>query len=88
MDAYPESTGILVDFSEPMAAAAKQRSRISAAVGVHPCGSVRPGVEAGASPGGRYDAVVSRLASTTCPTSASASCMPRRTTCSSQAASS
>ena len=63
----PESTGVLVDFSEPMLAAAEQRLAGTGAAAGRSCAATsRHRRGATALPAGeRYDAVVSRLASTT-----------------------
>jgi SAM-dependent methyltransferase len=63
MDAFPQSTGVLVDFSEPMLAAAQQRlagkeDRWEIVRGDLSTPRWRDGLP----PGGEYDAVVSRLA--------------------------
>jgi SAM-dependent methyltransferase len=63
LDTFPESTGILVDFSEPMLAAAEQRlagreARWEIVRGDLSTPAWRDGLPAG----DRYDAIVSRLA--------------------------
>jgi tRNA (cmo5U34)-methyltransferase len=63
MDAFPESTGVLVDFSEPMLEAAEKRlasrvGRWAIVRGDLSTSAWRDGLPAG----DRYDAVVSRLA--------------------------
>ena len=63
MDAFPESTGVLVDFSEPMLAAAEKRlaSRTGRWAIVRADLST-PAWRDGLPAGDRYDAIVSRLA--------------------------
>ena len=63
LDAFPDSTGVLVDFSEPMLAAAQQRlagkeGRWEIVRGDLSTPAWRDGLPAG----GAYDAIVSRLA--------------------------
>lgn len=63
LDAFPESTGLLVDFSEPMLAAAQQR--LSAKEGrweIVRGDLASPAWRDGLPAGERYDAIVSRLA--------------------------
>jgi ubiquinone/menaquinone biosynthesis C-methylase UbiE len=62
MEAFPESTGVLVDFSDPMLAAAERRLAAKAGRWVIVRGDLStPAWQAGL-PSGTYDAVVSRLA--------------------------
>jgi tRNA (cmo5U34)-methyltransferase len=63
MDAFPHSTGVLVDFSEPMLAAAQQRLAGTEDRWEIVRGDLStPRWRDGLPPGGEYDAVVSRLA--------------------------
>jgi SAM-dependent methyltransferase len=63
LDLYPEASGLLVDFSAPMLAAA--RDRLAAKAGrweIAEGDLATPGWKAGLAEGERFDAVVSRLA--------------------------
>jgi SAM-dependent methyltransferase len=63
MEAFPESTGLLVDFSEPMLAAAEQRLAKKAGRWEIVHGDLAsPDWRAGLPAGDRFDAIVSRLA--------------------------
>jgi SAM-dependent methyltransferase len=59
METHPESTGVLVDFSEPMIAAAQPRLAPYAGRWEYVLGDLSGGAWAEALPAGRYDAVVS-----------------------------
>ena len=62
MEMHPEATGVLVDFSEPMAAAAKRQLAAHAGRWEYFAGRpLRRRLDATALPAGRYDAVVSAL---------------------------
>jgi SAM-dependent methyltransferase len=61
METHPDATGVLVDFSEPMAAAAKQRLERFGERWEYVLGDLRHAAWREALPGGRYDAVVSAL---------------------------
>jgi len=61
METHPESTGVLVDFSEPMAAAARQRLAAHAGRWEYVLADLSDAAWAEGLPGGRYDAVVSAL---------------------------
>src|SRR5206468_1683559 len=63
MDAFPESTGVLIDFSEPMVAAAERRLEPRAGRWEMVHGDLSsPEWRAGLRAGDRFDAIVSRLA--------------------------
>ena len=63
MDEFPESAGVLVDFSEPMLAAAEQRLAAKQGRWELVRGDLStPAWRAGLAQGDRFDAVVSRLA--------------------------
>jgi SAM-dependent methyltransferase len=63
LDTFPESTGVLVDFSEPMHAAAERRLASKAGRWQLVRGDLStPAWRDGLAPGDRYDAIVSRLA--------------------------
>jgi SAM-dependent methyltransferase len=59
MSAHPRSTGVLVDFSEPMAAAARRRLAPFSGRWEYVLGDLSGPAWANELPGGRYDAVVS-----------------------------
>jgi tRNA (cmo5U34)-methyltransferase len=59
MEAHPESTGVLVDFSEPMVAAAQRRLAPYAGRWEYVLGDLSDPAWTKALPDGRYDAVVS-----------------------------
>jgi tRNA (cmo5U34)-methyltransferase len=61
MEAHPASTGVLVDFSEPMAAAANRRLVPYAERWEYVMGDLSDAAWRGALPPGRFDAVVSAL---------------------------
>jgi tRNA (cmo5U34)-methyltransferase len=63
LDLYPESSGVLVDFSQPMLAAARERlATKSGRWEIIEADLAGPGWRDGLPGGERYDAVVSRLA--------------------------
>ena len=89
MDTFPGSTGVLVDFSEPMLTAAQRRlagseERWQLVRGDLSTPAWRDGLPAGDT----YDAVVSRLAIHHLPTSASGPSTGRHSSCSRRAGSS
>jgi tRNA (cmo5U34)-methyltransferase len=61
-DAFPESTGVLVDFSEPMLSAAEQRPQVQAGRWSLVRGDLSTPAWRDGLPPGKFDAVVSRLA--------------------------
>jgi tRNA (cmo5U34)-methyltransferase len=61
LETHPGSTGVLVDFSEPMAAAANQRLRAHAGRWEYVCADLSDPSWKTALPDGFYDAVVSAL---------------------------
>ena len=88
LETHPGSTGVLVDFSEPMAAAAKQRLTAHAGRWEYVLADLSDPSWSTALPEGPMTRSCPLSASTTSPTSASASCTRRPTTCSRPAASS
>jgi SAM-dependent methyltransferase len=62
MDEFPDSTGVLVDFSEPMLAAAGRRLAGKQGWEIVRADLASPAWQDGLPAAGRYDAIVSRLA--------------------------